>query len=70
MTHRQLDDLRGAAETLEGMASKAAMLRDNPDHRTGNARRTDLYCGLSIIETALQGVLNALRGMADLDGGT
>ena len=70
MTQQQLEDLRNAAEVLEGMASNAAKLRDNPDHRKGNARRTDLRCGLSIIETVLQGVSGALRDMADQDSST
>lgn len=69
MTQQQLENLRNAAEVLEGIASNAAKLRDNPDHRKGNARRTDLQCGLSIIETALQSISGALRDMADQDGG-
>lgn len=69
MTQQQLDDLQSMAEVLEGMAGNAAKLRDNPDHRKGNARLTDLRCGLSIIETVLQGVAGSLRDMADQDGG-
>ena len=46
MTQQQLEDLRNAAEVLEGMASNAAKLRDNPDHRKGNARRAPI-CGMA-----------------------
>lgn len=70
MTRQQLADLRDAAEVLEGIASNAARLRDNPDRRKGNARRSDLRYGLSIIETVLQGVSQALRDMVDQDSGT
>lgn len=70
MTQQQLDDLQNAVEILEGMAGNAAKLRDNPDHRKGNARRTDLRFGLSIIESVLKAVAGALRDMADQDGST
>lgn len=69
MTRQQLDDMRNAAKALEGKARYAAKLRDNPDHRKGNARLTDLRNGLSIIESVLQGVAESLRDMADQDGG-
>ena len=69
MTQQQLDDLRNAADVLDIAARDAVKLRDNPDHRKGNARVIDLRCGLSIIETKLQGVSKGLRDMADQDGG-
>ena len=69
MTRQQLDDLRNMADVLDGAASNAVKLRDNPDHRKGNARRTDLKGGLSIIEAMLQSVSKGLRDMADQDSG-
>lgn len=68
MTQQQLDGLRNAAKILERMAGNAAKLRDNPDRRKGNARRIDLWYGLSIIETVLQGVSDSLQDMVDQDG--
>ena len=67
MTQQQLDHLRNAAKARK--ARYAAKLQDNPDHRKGNARRTDLRNGLSIIESVLQRVAGSLRDMADQDGG-
>ena len=69
MTQQQLDDLRNAADVLDNAARNAVKLRDNPDHRKGNARVIDLRCGLSSIETKLQSVSKGLRDMADQDGG-
>lgn len=70
MTQQQLDHLRNIAKALEDKARYAAKLRDNPGHRKGNARRTDLWSGLSIIESVLQEIAGSLRDMADQDGGT
>ena len=69
MTQQQPDHLRSIAKALEDKARYAAKLRDNPGHRKGNARLTDLRNGLSIIESVLQGVAGSLRDMADQDGG-
>ena len=69
MTQQQLDDLRNMADVLDNAASNAVKLRDNPDHRKGNARLTDLRGGLSIIEAMLQSVSKGLRDMAEQDSG-
>ena len=69
MTQQQLDDLRNMADVLDNAASNAVKLRDNPEHRKGNARLTDLRGGLSIIEAMLQSVSKGLRDMADQDSG-
>jgi len=69
VTQQQRDDLRGAARTIDRIARDAAKLRDNPDHRKGNARRTDLRSGLALLEAALQSMAAALRDMADQDTG-
>lgn len=68
MTQRQLEDVREAAELLDGIARDAIKLRDNPDHLRGRARQRELYCRLSIMEISLHAVSGALRDLKDQDG--
>lgn len=68
VTQQQLEDVREAAELLDGVARDAVKLRDNPDHLRGRARQRELYCRLSIMEVSLHAASMALRDMAGQGG--
>ncbi len=68
MTQQQLEDVREAAELLDGIARDAVKLRDNPDHLRGRARQKELFCRLSIMEISLHAVSSALRDVLGQNG--
>jgi hypothetical protein len=58
-----LEDVHQAIELIKTVELRAAMLRENREHKKGWARRDELRYGLQIIELNLRVIYETLQGV-------